>query len=71
MPKIKIKENESFEISLRRFKRVCEKNGILKELKKREFYEKPSIKKKKSKITAIKRYIKKKMSTNIIKKKFY
>ncbi|WMC20225.1 MAG: 30S ribosomal protein S21 [Enterobacteriaceae bacterium PSpyr] len=71
MPKIKIRENEPFEVSLRRFKRTCEKAGILSELKKREFYEKPTVKKKKEKIAAIKRHIKKKMLTNIIKKKFY
>ncbi|XZR53176.1 MAG: 30S ribosomal protein S21 [Enterobacteriaceae bacterium] len=69
MPKIKIRENESFEVSLRRFKRICEKSGILSELKKREFYEKPTTKKKKLKITAIKR-LKKNIIENITKKKF-
>ncbi|XZR52763.1 MAG: 30S ribosomal protein S21 [Enterobacteriaceae bacterium] len=70
MPKIKIKENEPFEISLRRFKRICEKSGILSEFKKREFYEKPTTKRKKAKITAIKRRIKKNLNENIKKKKF-
>ena len=44
MPVIHIKEDESFENALRRFKRKCEKSGILSELKKRQHYEKPSAK---------------------------
>lgn len=64
MPKIKIKENESFDIVLRKFKRLCEKCGILTEVKKREFYEKPTIKRKKAKASAIKRRIKKKFKNN-------
>ncbi len=55
MPFIKIKDNESFDMALRRFKRLCEKSGILSEVKKREFYEKPTIKRKKAKDLAIKR----------------
>ena len=47
MPGVKIKENESFENALRRFKKQVEKTGILSEIRKREHYEKPSIKKKK------------------------
>ncbi|BBA84909.1 30S ribosomal protein S21 [endosymbiont of Pachyrhynchus infernalis] len=49
MPFIKISNNEPFELALRRFKRLCEKSGILSEIKKREFYEKPSTKRKKIK----------------------
>ncbi|BBA84615.1 30S ribosomal protein S21 [endosymbiont of Euscepes postfasciatus] len=49
MPILKINKNEIFEVSLRKFKRLCEKSGILSELKKREFYEKPSSKRKKIK----------------------
>ena len=44
MPGVKIRENESFENALKKFKRQCEKSGILSDLKKREHYEKPSIK---------------------------
>jgi SSU ribosomal protein S21P len=44
---VKIKENESFENALRRFKKSCERAGILSEIRKREHYEKPSVKKKK------------------------
>ncbi|MFH1540332.1 MAG: 30S ribosomal protein S21 [Elusimicrobiota bacterium] len=46
MANIKVKEGESMEGALRRFKRECEKDGILAEIKKREFYETPSIKRK-------------------------
>ncbi|WGS66198.1 30S ribosomal protein S21 [Enterobacteriaceae bacterium ET-AT1-13] len=70
MPKIKIKDNEPFEVALRRFKKICEKSGVLSELKKREFYEKPTTKRKKAKITAIKRRIKKNLNVNIKINKF-
>ena len=43
---MKVKENESIEQILRRFKKVCEKAGILTELRRREYYDKPSIRKK-------------------------
>ena len=39
MPVIKVRENESFDVALRRFKRSCEKAGILAEVRAREFYE--------------------------------
>ncbi len=64
MPNIIIKENEPFDIALRRFKRSCEKSGVLSEVKKREFYEKPTIKRKKAKISAIKRNMKSKFLKN-------
>ncbi|MBK8793027.1 MAG: 30S ribosomal protein S21 [Holophaga sp.] len=46
MPLVKIKEDETFENALRRFKRKCEKSGILSELKKRQHYEEASAKRK-------------------------
>lgn len=55
MSDVKIREGESFEQALRRFKKLCEKAGILSELRKREYYEKPSMKKKKKKAQAKKR----------------
>ena len=58
MPGVKIRENESFENALKKFKRQCEKAGILSEVKKREHYEKPSIKKKKKALAARKRAMK-------------
>ena len=44
---IRIKENESLDSALRRFKRQCAKSGVLQEVRKREHYEKPSVKRKK------------------------
>ncbi len=58
MPGIKIRDGESFEIALSRFKRQCEKAGIISETKKREHYEKPSIRKKKKSQAARKRALK-------------
>ncbi len=59
MPGVKLKENDSFELALKKFKKQCEKAGILSEVRKREHYEKPSIKKKKKAIAARKRALKK------------
>lgn len=56
---IRIREGESFESAVRRFKRSCEKAGIVSELRKREHYEKPSVRKKKKSIAARKRALKK------------
>lgn len=53
------RDGESFEQVFRRFKKSCEKTGILSEVKKREHYEKPSIQKKKKSIAARKRAAKK------------
>ena len=46
MPGVKVRENEPFENALRRFKKQCEKAGVLSEIRKREYYEKPSVKRK-------------------------
>lgn len=64
MPIIKIRENEPFDIALRRFKRSCEKSGILSEVRRREFYEKPTTERKRAKASAIKRHIKKLIREN-------
>lgn len=45
---VKIDDNEPIERALKRFKKECQKSGILAELRKREFYEKPSIKRKRA-----------------------
>ena len=58
MPGVRVKANEPFEIALKRFKRQCEKAGILSEIRKREHYEKPSIKRKKKALAAKKRALK-------------
>ena len=57
MPAVKIRDGESFEGALRRFKRICEQEGILSEIKKHQHFEKPSEKKKK-RIIAAKRKLK-------------
>lgn len=59
MPGIVIREGDSFEAALKRFKKQCEKAGILSEVRKREAYEKPSVKKKKKAAAARKRLVKK------------
>ena len=59
VPLIHVKEDETFENALRRFKRKCEKSGILSELKKRQHYEKPSAKKKRKAIAARKKMLRK------------
>jgi small subunit ribosomal protein S21 len=58
MPSVRLKENEYFDAALRRFKRACEKAGILTELRRREFYEKPTQERKRKKAAAVKRHLK-------------
>ena len=55
MTGVRVRDNESIESAIRRFKKLCEKAGILAELRKREHYEKPSVKRKKKAIAAKKR----------------
>ena len=58
MAEIKIKDNESLDSALRKFKRQCARSGVLTELRKREHYEKPSVKRKKKSEAARKRKFK-------------
>ena len=58
MSEIRIKDYESLESALRRFKRQCAKSGVLAEVRKREHYEKPSVKRKKKSEAARKRKFK-------------
>lgn len=58
MSEIKVGKNESLESALRRFKRSCQKAGVLSEVRKREHYEKPSVKRKKKSEVARKRKFK-------------
>ncbi|BCV25644.1 MAG TPA: 30S ribosomal protein S21 [Firmicutes bacterium] len=55
MPEIRIGKNESLDSALRRFKRQCQRSGVLSEIRKREHYEKPSVKRKKKSEAARKR----------------
>ena len=57
MAGVRVKENEPVESAIRRFKKQCEKAGILGELRKREHYEKPSVKRKKKTLAAKKRFL--------------
>ena len=59
MPAVKIKENEPFDVALRRFKRSCEKAGILSEVRRREYFEKPTQERKRKRAAAVKRHLKK------------
>ena len=59
MALVRIRDNEAFEQAFRRFKKACEKSGILSEIKKREHFEKPSVRKKKKSMAARKRLMKK------------
>lgn len=59
MPAVKVKDNEPFDIALRRFKRSCEKAGVLSEVRRREFFEKPTQERKRKKAAAVKRHLKK------------
>lgn len=55
MPSIKVRDNEPFDIALRRFKRACERAGIISEVRKREHFEKPTTERKRIKDAAVKR----------------
>jgi small subunit ribosomal protein S21 len=59
MTAVVVKDGESFESALKRFKKLCEQTGIFSEIKKREYLEKPSVKRKKKMLAAKKRAIKK------------
>ena len=59
MPSVRVKEGETYESVLRRFKRACEKAGLMAEVRRREFYEKPTWKRKRKAAAAVKRHQKK------------
>lgn len=67
MPTVRVRDNEPFDIALRRFKRSCEKAGILSEVRRREFYEKPTAERKRKKAAAVKRH-QKKMSRELARR---
>ncbi len=59
MPIVRVREGEPFEVALRRFKRTCEKAGVLTEIRRREYYEKPTEIRKRKAAAAVKRNLKK------------
>jgi small subunit ribosomal protein S21 len=65
MPAIRLKENEPFEVAIRRFKRTVEKTGLLTELRAREFYEKPTAERKRKLAAAVKRHHKRMRSQTL------
>ncbi len=64
MPAVKLKDNEPFDIALRRFKRACEKAGTLADVRSKEFYEKPTSVRKRQAAAAVKRHEKKLVREN-------
>jgi small subunit ribosomal protein S21 len=58
MPTVKVKDNEPFDFALRRFKRACEKAGVLTETHRRQYYEKPTAVRKRKAAAAVKRNFK-------------
>ena len=62
MSGVKVRDNEPFENALRRFKKQCEKSGVLSEIRKREYYEKPSVKRKRKLLAARKKAFKAKQN---------
>jgi small subunit ribosomal protein S21 len=63
---VRVKENEPIDSAIRRFKKQCEKAGILHELRKREHYEKPSVRRKKKAIAARKRAIRRTARNTVV-----
>ena len=61
MPSVIVKKTEPFDVALRRFKRSCEKAGVVSELRSRQFYEKPTWERKRKKAAAVKRSFKSNM----------
>lgn len=68
MPEIKVRDNEPFDIALRRFRRSCEQAGVITDIRKKEFYEKPTWVKKRKKAAALKR-LHKEISKNRLRRK--
>ncbi len=71
MPVVKVKENEPFDVALRRFKRSCEKAGVLADVRAKEFYEKPTWIRKRKNAAAVKRHAKKMSRENARRIRLY
>jgi small subunit ribosomal protein S21 len=70
MTTIRVKDNEPYEVALRRFKRSIEKLGLLTDLRAREFYEKPTSERKRKKAAAVKRHLKRVRSMQLPKRMY-
>lgn len=71
MPNIRVKENEPFDVAIRRFRRSCEKAGVLTEVRRREFYEKPTTVRKRKAAAAVKRHLKRLSKENARRVRLY
>ncbi len=71
MPNVKVKEGEPFDVALRRFMRSCEKAGVLADVRKRDFYEKPTQERKRKAAAAVKRHAKKVQREAVKVKRLY
>ena len=71
MPSVRVRENEPFDVAMRRFKRACEKAGTLTEIRRREYYEKPTSVRKRKAAAAVKRQLKKLARDNIKRRRLY
>ena len=71
MPSVRIRENEPFDIAMRRFKRACEKAGVLAEVHRREYYEKPTQVRKRKAAAAVKRWQKKVSRQTLRRQRLY
>jgi small subunit ribosomal protein S21 len=71
LPEVRIRDNEQFDAALRRFKRACEKAGVLTELRRREFYEKPTQERKRKKAAAVKRQLKRNFRDTTRRQRLY
>lgn len=71
MPSVRVRENESFDFALRRFKRACERAGTLAEVHRREYYEKPTQVRKRKAAAAVKRHQKRVLRTNLRPTRLY
>jgi len=71
MPQVRVKEGEPFDVALRRFKRSCEKAGVLAGVRRREFYEKPTQERKRKRAAAVKRHMKKVSREQLHRKRLY
>jgi small subunit ribosomal protein S21 len=59
MPGVVVREDETFESALKRFKKQVQRSGVLRETKRRRGYDKPSVKRKKKSVLARKRILRK------------
>lgn len=66
MPTVRVREKEPFESAVRRFKRTVEKAGVITSARRRQFFEKPKTTRKRAKLAAKKREIKRQAKDNLL-----